>query len=156
MFNMCAFQAHLAASLSLVCCWLVSWFCWCPWVWLSAYTVSCPLLGSHGDPFLLLEVSLRVLPSLGEQGRCEPDRILPPEEWFLAWGYTAGVGDCSVSRVRQNWVWTHHATPWLRDLGCVPWPLWALAVPPKDNIIYLPGLLFAKSCPKCPARICAQ
>lgn len=39
-------------------------------------------------------------------------------ECFLAWGYTAGVGNHSVSRVRQNWVWTHYADS--ETLGACP------------------------------------
>lgn len=42
--RVCLFQACPVAPSSSACWWPASWFCWCPWVWPSTGTVSCPHL----------------------------------------------------------------------------------------------------------------
>ena len=69
--------------------------------------------GSSWWFLLLLDVSPRVLSSLGEQGRwqlvgsllLQPQTHDKSEKWFLAWGQAAGVRDHPISGVRQTWIW---------------------------------------------------
>lgn len=98
------FQALPVPPSSLACWWPAFWFCWCPWVLLSMYTVSRAPLGHHAL-LLLLEVSPRVLPPPGEKGRWQPDGTLPPPPKPMEVpGQAARMRDHPVSGVRQTWI----------------------------------------------------
>lgn len=118
-------------------------------------------LCSLGPPWwllLLLEVSVRVLPSPGKQARWQSGGSLHPPPPHAScrgdsWTEALPLGSETILALESDKPGFESSSTICRssDLGHMPWSLWASAVPSRSgNVPHLPGLLFVKSHPEGP------